>query len=77
MPNFLLTSKRKTEKKKHTHTHTHTKPRRKGKQQRQQKKKKETQQYNTRQTGERESERARRELGKKTQIPSNPACPNC
>ncbi len=63
MPNFLLTSKRKTEKK-NTHTHTH-KAKKKRKTTTTTKKEKETQQYNTRQTGERESERARRELGKK------------
>jgi hypothetical protein len=61
MPNFLVTSKRKTEKKTQTHARAHTQRRKRGKQQRQQKKEK----RNTAIDDKLASERARRELGKK------------
>jgi hypothetical protein len=55
---------REKPKKKNTHTHTQSEEEEENNNDNN-KKKKETQQYNRRQTGERESERARRELGKK------------
>jgi hypothetical protein len=73
MPNFLLTSKRKT--KKNTHTHTQSEEEEENNNDNKKRKKKHS---NTRQTGERESERASTTRAwKETQIPSNPACPNC